>query len=222
MRIGFALLTYLPRFRSRVRVACLSLCSSCWLGCATTTVPDPALAVQRYLSASRCGDADQLYDLMTTRAQRESSRAETRNTVRAQSEELRQRALSLARNESSLTAHANLRFQDGDEASLTLHDGRYWVNNAANLPGGAQSPAQALREFRAVVVRRSYTGLLRMLTAATRKAVENDLRSLVAGLLHPETLDLRPQGDSAVVNVPGGHLVKLRRENGAWFVEDFE
>jgi hypothetical protein len=63
---------------------------------------------------------------------------------------------------------------------------------------------------------------MRVLSPGTRTSIENDLRGLVEGLDAPATLPVQVTGDSAVVNVPGGHLVKLRREGGVWRVDDFD
>jgi hypothetical protein len=53
-------------------------------------------------------------------------------------------------------------------------------------------------------------------------ALETDLGSLVSGLEHPETLDIQINGDSAEVQLPTGHLIKLKREAGIWRVLDFD
>jgi hypothetical protein len=63
---------------------------------------------------------------------------------------------------------------------------------------------------------------MRVLSPATRAAVEADLRSLVSGLEKPETLQVQTNGDSATVQVPGGHRVRLKREGGIWRVDDFD
>ena len=52
--------------------------------------------------------------------------------------------------------------------------------------------------------------------------MENDLRSLVDGLNEPETLEVKVTGDGALVPVPGGHQVKLKRDSGVWRVDDFD
>ncbi|MGH7295028.1 MAG: hypothetical protein ACRELB_08845, partial [Polyangiaceae bacterium] len=80
----------------------------------------------------------------------------------------------------------------------------------------------ALEQLRRVLARRSYAGLMRVLSPTTRAAVENDLRTLVDGLGEPGTLPVQTSGDTAVVKVPGGHQVKLKREAGVWRVEDFD
>jgi hypothetical protein len=43
----------------------------------------------------------------------------------------------------------------------------------------------------------------------------------VRGLQDPETLEIEVEGDRAEVELPGGHVVKLKREAGAWRIEDF-
>jgi hypothetical protein len=119
-------------------------------------------------------------------------------------------------------SQAQLRFEDGEEASLELRGGRFWVTSAGALPGGARTPEEALDQLRRVAARRSYAGLLRVLTPRTRAAIEEDLRSLVEGLERPDTLGVQVKGDTAAVDVPGGHHVRLRREGGIWRVEDFD
>ena len=72
------------------------------------------------------------------------------------------------------------------------------------------------------LARRSYAGVVRVLSSESRSAVENDMKSLVQGLEQPETLEVKVTGDRAQVQVPGGHSVKLKREAGFWRVEDFD
>ena len=73
-----------------------------------------------------------------------------------------------------------------------------------------------------MLARRSYAGLLRVLSPATRSVLENDLRGLVIGLRSPGALDLVITGDAASVQLHGGHQVKLRRNGGIGHVEDFD
>jgi hypothetical protein len=42
----------------------------------------------------------------------------------------------------------------------------------------------------------------------------------VRGLEDAETLDVQVRGDAAEVELPGGHIVKLKRERGVWRIED--
>jgi hypothetical protein len=63
---------------------------------------------------------------------------------------------------------------------------------------------------------------MRVLSPSTRAAIEQDLRSLVNGLEHPETLQVQITGDTAQIAVPGGHHVHLKRDGGVWRVDDFD
>lgn len=192
------------------------------VGCAGGAVPDPKNAADAYAKAAARGDADALYDMLTEDGQRARSRDEVRKMVADQRAELADQAKALTAPDARVKSQAQLRFEDGEEASLELRAGRFWVTSAGALPGGARTPEEALDQLRRVTARRSYAGLLRVLTPRTRAAIEEDLRSLVEGLERPDTLGVQVKGDAATVDVPGGHHVRLRREGGIWRVEDFD
>lgn len=193
-------------------------------GCLGRAVPDPRDAAAAYASAAAKGDADALYDMMTTSAQRTRTRAEVKKLVAEERGELADAAKSLGKDakDTRVEATARLRYEDGEEAQLDLRGGRFWVSAAGALPGGSRTPEQALEQLRRVLARRSYAGLMRMLTPQTRAAIEQDLRTLVTGLERPDTLRVEVTGDGATVSVPGGHSVKLKREAGVWRVDDFD
>jgi hypothetical protein len=191
-------------------------------GCASTRVPDPKAAARRYADAAIRGDADTLYAMMTTSSQRSMAKGDLQKLVSDEKGELADQGRALQQPEVRIEATARLRYADGEEAALELRDGRYQVTAAGALPGGGRTPEETLEQLRRVLARRSYPGLLRLLSPAARTAVENDLRTLVDGLNAPETLRVQTTGDAAVVPVPGGHQVKLKREGGIWRVDDFD
>jgi hypothetical protein len=192
------------------------------LSCAGTRVPDAHDAAQAYADAASRGDVDALYAMMTTSSRRARSLDEIRKLVADERAELADQAKAITGADARVDATARLRFADGEETALELRDGRYWVTSAGTLPGGARTPEQALDQLRRVLARRSYTGLLRVLSPATRAAVENDMRALVDGLNEASALPVQLNGDAAIVPVPGGHQVKLKREGGIWRVDDFD
>jgi uncharacterized protein (DUF3084 family) len=200
--------------------ACAAL--TCVAGCSSRAVPDPRSAAEEYAKAASSGDADAIYDMMTTSAQKSRSREEVKHLVAEQRGELAEQAKSLTAKDARVEAFARLRYEDGEEAQLELRDGRFWITSSGALPGGSRTPEQALDQLRRVLARRSYAGLMRVLTPSTRAAIEQDLRSLVTGLERPETLHVEVAGDGAVVTIPGGHMVKLKREGGVWRVDDFD
>jgi D-serine deaminase-like pyridoxal phosphate-dependent protein len=167
-------------------------------------------------------DGDVLYAMLSKSSREARSKDAVKKMVADEHDELAQQGKELARDDVRVEATARLRYADGEEAALELHEGRYWVTAAGALPGGARTPEEALEQLRRVLARRSYAGLMRVLSPTTRAAVENDLRTLVDGLGEPGTLPVQANGDTAVVKVPGGHEVKLKREGGIWRVEDFD
>ncbi len=191
-------------------------------GCASGAIPDPQAAARVYADAAARGDADTLYAMMTRSSRQWRSRALMTQMIAGERAELADQAKELGRADVRVEATARLRYADGEEAALELRDGRYWVTSAGAFPGGAKTPEEALDQLRRVLARRSYAGLMRVLSPAARAAVEGDLRALVDGLTQPGTLPLQMSGDAAVVPVPGGHQVKLKRAAGIWRVDDFD
>jgi hypothetical protein len=190
--------------------------------CASRAIPDPRAAAAAYARAAAAGDADAIYAMLTSAAQRTLSAEDARRVVKEEHAELAEQAAGLASKDTRVEARARLRFGDGEEVALDLSEGRFFVSGAGTLPGGAATPAGALDELRRVVARRSYGGLVRILTPSARTAMEQDLRGLVTGLERPDTLEVVTHGDEASAIVPGGHHVKLKREGGLWRVEDFD
>jgi hypothetical protein len=190
--------------------------------CSPAHVPDPAEAARAYASAAARGDTAAIYAMMTSASREAHSRGELEAMLADEKPELAEQGKALSGPDVRVEASAILHFADGEEAALDLQDGRYGVSAAGALPGGARTPEGALDQLRRVLARRSYAGLMRVLSQPTRAAIENDLRTLVDGLGSPETLPVQQTGDTAVVQVPGGHQVKLRRESGIWRVEDFD
>jgi hypothetical protein len=192
-------------------------------GCsAGAGVPEPAGAVDAYTDALRRGDADAVYAMLSDESKRAISKDELRRVMSEQKIELAEHVAGLGSQERVVSARAEVRYDDGEVVSLDLDDGSFRVTAADALPAAARTPEQALGQLRRVLARRSYPGLLRVLSPRTRAAVERELRSLVEGLTEPGSLRVDVVGDTATVEVPGGHTVKLKREDGLWHVDDFD
>ncbi len=192
-------------------------------GCGASAVPDPKDAVAAYADAAARGDADAIYGMMSDKGRRALSLDEVRRIVADEKAELADQGKAVTAPGVVVKSRARVRFADGEDATLVVDaDGHYRIATADALPAGAHTPEQALEQLRRVLARRSYAGLMRVLSPATRSAIEGDLRSLVLGLEHPEGLEITVAGDSAAVQIPGGHEVKLRREAGVWHIEDFD
>jgi len=209
-------------FPARSAFAGLGLLAGLTTGCADARLPDPKLAAARYAEAARAGDSEQIYALLSNEARRDYGRQGTRRLVEQAKAELSRQGTALLSPASRVQASAEIRFEDGESALFDLEDGTFHLSSLGAVPSRPRSPAEALGDFRRALARRSYPALLSVLSAETRQALEGDLKSLVEGLENPDTLDVKVSGDEAVVVVPGGHQVKLRREAGVWHVQDFD
>jgi hypothetical protein len=191
-------------------------------GCSSGRMPDAKAAADAYAKAAERADVDAIYAMSSRATQRRYGRAGVRALVRDERRELLQKARSVAAANAELVERAELRFADGETALLSVEAGKFRILSAGALPSAARSPAEALGELRQALARRSYPSLLRVLSDDKRSALESDLRSLVIGLEQPEALEVKVNGDTAEVTVPGGHLVKLKREAGVWRIDDFD
>ncbi len=189
--------------------------------CVRQRVSDPSQAVKAYQQAAQRGDADALYAMLSARSQRELGPERTRALVRDAKQELSQSAARLGQPLTTPAALAAIRFDDGETSTLTLEEGLFKISAAAALPSAARTPAEALADLRRALSRRSYPALVRVLSEETRGALEHSVSAMVRGLEEPETLDVEVEGDAAEIALPGGHVVKLKRESGFWKVEDF-
>src|SRR6185369_5114165 len=219
MRSAFPAPSALAARLSLAAFAAFGLLAGLTAGCAEARLPDPKLAAKRYAEAARAGDSERIYALLSSEAQRDYGPQGTRRLVDQAKAELSRQGTALLSPASRVQASAEIRFDDGESALFELEDGAFHLSSLGTVPSRPRSPAEALGDFRRALARRSYPALLGVLSAETRQAMEGDLKSLVEGLENPETLDVKVSGDNAVVEVPGGHQVKLRREAGVWRVQ---
>ncbi len=199
----------------------VAVCVALW-GCAGQRLPDPKVTALAYASAVERGDADAVYNLLTTEGQRSLGRDGTKRLVAESKQDLLQTARSIKSRGATIEASAETRFVDGESATLVLEEGRFRLDAASLLPARPRTPSQALSGLRRALSRRSYPALMALLAADSENAVEADIGALVDGLEHPETLDIQVNGDVAEVQLPTGHLIKLKREAGIWRVLDFD
>ncbi|HEX4335989.1 MAG TPA: hypothetical protein VH062_08760 [Polyangiaceae bacterium] len=163
-----------------------------------------------------------MYALLTDDARATYGVAGTGKLLAESRKEITDHAAAMASSTATVRASAEVRYVDGETAVLAVEHGGYRITAAAGLPSGARTPSQALGELRGALSRRSYAALVRLLSSDTRAAVEGDLRSLVVGLERPDALSVKVHGETAEVEVPGGHKVLLKREAGLWRIHDFD
>ena len=202
--------------------AALALLALVAFGCGRPEVPDARDAARAYAEALRRGDHRAVYGMMTRESQRSLGEKGTQRLLADAKAELDKQAASLLEPGTRVEAVATYRLEDGESADLVLGEHGFRVGAAGTFPSAARTPAQALEALRRALARRSYPALVRVLSSETQSAVETEVRSLVEGLENAETLEVKVEGDTATVEVPGGHRVRLKREAGVWRVDDVE
>ncbi|MGH7271872.1 MAG: hypothetical protein ACREJ3_15690 [Polyangiaceae bacterium] len=207
--------------RRRIEGLALSVLLSVASAC-THSIPDPRLAALAYARAAARGDAGALYAMTTEASRREISEAQFERTLATERAELAELGAAVTLPDARITATARLRFHDGEEAALDLSHGRYEVTSAGTLPGGGRTPEEALDQLRRILARRSYPGMMRILSQRTRSEIERYIQSIVDGLSQPGDRTIQVVGETAVIPLPGGHRVQLSRENGVWKIDDLD
>lgn len=203
-------------------VAALALAALAGVACGRPEVPDARDAAKAYAEALRRGDHQAVYGMMTRESQRALGAQGTQRLLADAKGELARQSASLLEPGTRVEAVATYRLEDGESTELVLTDQGFRVSAAGTFPSAARTPAQALEALRRALARRSYPALVRVLSSETQSAVETEVRALVEGLENAETLDVKVEGDSATVEVPGGHRIRLKREAGVWRVDDVE
>ena len=192
------------------------------LACAPAQLPDPRLTAQRWNEALQRGDTDAVYGLLSTSAREALGRKGVEQVLARDRKELIGSATAATSANARVETSARVEYSEERIASVVLEGGAFRVEAAAALPARAASPEDALRELREVLARRSFAGLLRVLTADAARSVDAQLASVVEALGDPATVDIEVDGRRATARLPGGHTVKLEREDGAWRVRDFD
>jgi hypothetical protein len=185
---------------------------------------DPAGVAAARAEAMARDDVDALWELLApaTRDGLDRSRlaatlADAREELRAQAEALAARAAG-----GEVVARARQTLASGEVVGLVRDPEGWRVEGGVLDAAGARAPEDAVAALRRALLRRSLPAVLRLLARSTRAEVEAELERLIDATARPEALDVRIEGDDALVTLPGGGLVRLRREAGEWRVLDVE
>jgi len=192
------------------------------LACATSQIPDPKFTAQRWSEALQRGDSHAVYELLSKSAREALGPHGVEELLNRDRKELLASAAAATSANARVETLARVSYSDARVASVVLEDGSFRVAAAAALPAHAASPEDALQELREVLARRSFAGLLRVLTGDAGRSLDAHLASVVEALGDPATVQIEVDGRRATARLPGGHTVKLEREDGAWRVRDFD
>lgn len=196
--------------------------TGCTLG---VSVPDPKAAAKAWADAAAAGDADALHGMLTKRSQAEISKAEVARIVKESPGELKDQAAQITKKSDTITTVAVLQYEDGSSVALELENGVFRIASAGHLPAGGASPEQTALAFRDVLKRRSYPGILRLLSPSLRAAVEGQLKGLETALDQPDATKMstpNANGDEVEIKLQNGHRLRLKRIDGKWYIDNFE
>lgn len=196
--------------------------SGCTFG---VSVPDPKAAAKAWAEAAAAGDADTLHGMLTKRSQAELSKAEVVRIVKESPGELKDQAAQIKKKSDTLTTVAVLQYEDGSSVALELENGVFRIASAGHLPAGGASPEQTALAFRDVLKRRSYPGILRLLSPSLRAAVEGQLKGLETALDQPDATKMQTpnaNGDEVEIKLQNGHRLRIKKIDGKWYIDNFE
>jgi hypothetical protein len=185
-----------------------------------SAMPETDPAVRQFAQAAREGNSDAIYELLTEDAQKTYGRSGVRELVAQSRQELRERGEALLRGPRQLSQSATVRFDHGAVAEVAMEHGQLKIASAGLLPARPRTAPEALEQLRDALARRSYPALMRVLSRETAATLDEDITRLVDALEYPTMLDIKESGEDAEVQLPGGHWVKLRREDGVWRIHD--
>ncbi len=190
--------------------------------CASAEIPDPQPVVAQFESAAAQGDAETVHLLLRARDKQRLSVADVKDQMKLARHEVGARARAAASPEALVRVEVELWTARGEPVRAVEEHGTYRIDEAGWLLSRPETPLEALALLREALASRNYRGLLRILTRREAHTLEREFSSIERGLDDPERLDVRVDGDTAVAMLPGGHQVRLRREDGLWKVEDFQ
>src|SRR5690606_22136651 len=122
----------------------------------------------------------------------------------------------------SLSGGAELFFEDGSSAALTLEDGEFRVESAGLVRPRPRSPEEAVRRLRDAVASRDFGLLLDSLTEESATALADSLERLNRSLEDLDVAIVDVRQNRATVEFVDGRVLRLRREDDGWKVEEIE
>lgn len=209
----------------RVAKSLVLVASVALAGCATPA-SSPRQTLQAMLLATRLADpAPALYALLPMSARRSESLAAFRVRVTGDRTSL-----------DELSGLVSAALSAATPITAELHHGARWVPTIEERDGwrlggaplgeggvvttpGQDGVRAAIEHLRRTLVRGDLQGLLSMLSARARGAMESDLRDLAAALEDPEALQFPDVPGATRVRLPDGRQLLLIWEHDGWHVE---
>ena len=197
----------------------LVFCASC----GGSAIPDAKITAHDFAVAIANGDSPTLYAMLDARSKSEMTESQFAERLTASKNELKERSSEIKAGADSIEVTARVRFANGSECSLVQNGSRFYLQSASVVPGGANSPTEALASLRDALQMRSYPALLMLLSPDVRAVVEAQLASIANALRDPSTIAVPMiAGDDLTIRLSNGHMIWLHRDKGVWYVQKFQ
>lgn len=192
------------------------------LGCGASKLPEPKVAAEEYLRAAAEGDEDAVYAMMTERAQRNVSREEVKGLLERDEKEFRARRVAFTKDDVKVTGRAMLFLGADQTAALSLENGRFWVESVGLLDSEPRTVEEAILRLKEALAARNFDLLVSTMTDESAKDLVRSLERLEKSLEDLDTAIFDIREDRATIEFSDGRIVKLRRQDEAWKVEEIE
>jgi hypothetical protein len=193
------------------------------VGCASAR-PDPQLdpgTTTRALSqALVAGNADALYALLHPEVREVETPALFRERFAMCKDETHALGQAMTQASAGPVAHARVLLESGEHVELVWNGGAWRIAGGVLDAQSLASPLEAVAQLRTALRRRSLPAILRLLARERRAELEAAIESTLAGSEDPANVEVEENGDNAVVHLPGGGEIQLRREAGKWRLWD--
>jgi len=207
------------------RLSCLiTLICASTLGCgAASRVAHPDATLRSYVEAVESEDYETAYRLLSEEQRARMPVEEFRRLAALNGPELEDQARQLRRHlETPIAVTAELRSRTGETASFALEQGQWTLTEGAAGSNSLQSPRHTVRALRRALQRRSYDGVLDLLSRDAQAIVEDEVERIIEALAEDELFAIEVTGNRARVFYDDDHFIDLVREQGRWVITDLD
>lgn len=182
--------------------------------------PEPTIAT--YADALSRGDADAALALEADAAHRGRALEDQRARMGDAREELAELGAAItSAPPSALRVHARIPVGGGELVVMARDpDGGWRVEGGVLGVPALVAPRDAVAALRSALARRDLRGIEEVLAQRTRAAWEEEVRRVIEQTSDPDALQIRVDGERAIVTTPDGVELELVREAEEWRVLD--
>lgn len=209
----------------RVSIALVAaVLTACGAGAQAGAPAEPTPSITGYADALARGDAEATLAMEADSAHR--GRDGAAQAARMEDARAELAALGSAMAEAppaALREHARVPLASGELVVMARDpDGGWRIEGGVLGVPALVAPRDAIAALRSALARRDLRGVEEVLARRTRAAWEDEVARVVEQTADPDALQIRLDGDRAIVTTPGGVRIELVREADEWRVLDVQ